>query len=258
MFGKTRTFAVAVAAAGLVGSWAPLASAATTSVPGGDSGGLVNVSRNLIPVQACNNTVPVNVIGIQVPLNSLAATLGLGSAGDNSSHTDTSCHLGAEQSDSNKWEVGQAPITSWPAGGCDTCMAPGDATADMGAPADMGAADDTASDDTAATAPDAATAADDAATTAGDAVAAPMDATDGPADWPDTWVRSRTTQDSGGLLNVSNNEIPVQVCGNTVPVNVIGGQAVVQNVAADLGIGDFGNSQSSTDSSCHLGTAQNN
>jgi hypothetical protein len=93
MFVKSRAVAVALAAAGLVGFGAPMANAATAFGPG-DNGGLVNVSHNQVPVQACGNNVPVNVLGVQVPVHEVAGALGILTAGTaTTSNQDDSCHL---------------------------------------------------------------------------------------------------------------------------------------------------------------------
>jgi hypothetical protein len=63
MFKKTHVLALTVAAAGLIGFAAPMANAATMEGP---EGGLVNVSNNQVPVQACGNDVNTNGAGAQV------------------------------------------------------------------------------------------------------------------------------------------------------------------------------------------------
>jgi len=63
MLKKTHVLALTVVTAGLIGFGAPIASAATM----GGHGGLVNVSNNQVPVQACGNDVDINGIGGQVP-----------------------------------------------------------------------------------------------------------------------------------------------------------------------------------------------
>jgi hypothetical protein len=66
--------------------------------PSGDSGGLVNVSHNQVPVQVCNNRVPVNVLGVQVPVDEIAGALGILSPGSVVSAQDSSCKQGSGQS----------------------------------------------------------------------------------------------------------------------------------------------------------------
>jgi hypothetical protein len=90
---KSNLFAAAVVTAGMIGLAAPAASAGT----GGDSGGLVNVSHNQVPVQVCNNKVPVNVLGVQVPVSEVAGALGLLSPGNTVSVQDSSCHQASAQ-----------------------------------------------------------------------------------------------------------------------------------------------------------------
>ena len=62
-----------------------------------ETGGLVNVSHNQVPLQLCNDEVPVNVIGGQVPVNGLSAALGILSSGNTNSSSDNSCHQGSAQ-----------------------------------------------------------------------------------------------------------------------------------------------------------------
>ncbi len=101
MSGKSRAFAVAAAAAGVIGIWAPAASAAygpSYTGSSGDNGGVVNVAHNQVPVQACNNEVPVNVLGVQVPVNHASGALGLLNLGPVASDQDSSCHQASAQS----------------------------------------------------------------------------------------------------------------------------------------------------------------
>ncbi len=64
MSGKNRAFALAVATAALVGTSAPVASAATSQ--GGPSGfnndSVYNISGNQLPVQTCTSGAPVNTV----------------------------------------------------------------------------------------------------------------------------------------------------------------------------------------------------
>ena len=55
------------------------------------NGGLVNVSGNQIPVQACHDNVPVNAVGIQGLANGLVPALGILSSGDVWAMQDSSC-----------------------------------------------------------------------------------------------------------------------------------------------------------------------
>ena len=100
MSGKSRAFAVAAVTAGVIGMWAPAAMAATT--PSGDNGGLVNISHNQVPVQACNDNVPTNVLGVQVPVYDVVAALGiLAPVSGNTAGQDTSCHQTSAQANSS-------------------------------------------------------------------------------------------------------------------------------------------------------------
>jgi hypothetical protein len=97
MSGKSRTFAVAAVTAGLIGIWAPAAAMADTS-PSGNSAGVVNVTHDQVPVQACNDDVPVNVLGVQVPVKNVSAAGNLLSPGaTTASGQDSSCHQASSQ-----------------------------------------------------------------------------------------------------------------------------------------------------------------
>jgi len=63
------------------------------------------------------------------------------------------------------------------------------------------------------------------------------------------------------ILNVSNNELPIQACNNDIPVNA--GVGVIQAVGEDLSVvgGLLGNSGSSTvndDRTCNMTPSQGN
>jgi hypothetical protein len=63
--------------------------------------------------------------------------------------------------------------------------------------------------------------------------------------------------DSGGLVNVSHVQVPVQVCNNNIPVNVIGLQVPLSDISAALGLGNqMSKTTSNQDSSCHLKNGQ--
>jgi hypothetical protein len=62
--------------------------------------------------------------------------------------------------------------------------------------------------------------------------------------------------ENGGLVNVTHNQVPLQLCNDEVPVNVIGGQVPVNGLSAALGLLSSGNTNSSADNSCHQGSAQ--
>ena len=93
MSGKNRAFAIAIATAALVGFAAPVASAATNP-SGFNNDSILNVGRNQVPIQACNNDVPVNagfLVG-QVPLADIAGLLGLaGNTGNATVNDNRSC-----------------------------------------------------------------------------------------------------------------------------------------------------------------------
>jgi hypothetical protein len=68
----------------------------------GDAAGLLNVSDNEVPIQACNITVPVNGIGVQVPVDHIAGGLGLlAPAGTTTAAQDSSCHSSTGQANNN-------------------------------------------------------------------------------------------------------------------------------------------------------------
>ncbi len=202
---KRRTFALAVATAGLLSLSAPIASAATAGGPG-DVGGLVNVSHNQVPVQVCNNKVPVNVLGVQVPVSDIAGALGLINPGITAAKQDSSCHQASIQVSGHHSR-------------CHTC----EQAAEMG----YGK-------------PEAAR----------DPQAAPLGLV--PLGDPGD------AGDMGGLVNVSHNQIPIQVCNNKVPVNVLGVQVPVSDIAAALGLLSPGPTVAVQDSSCHQNSAQRN
>ena len=147
MSGKNRAFALTVATAALVGLSAPVASAATFDGPGGVSnGGLVNVSGNQIPVQACNDYIPVNILGGQLTLTSIAAALGLLSTGNQMASGDTSCTQNpAETNTTTVTTTSTTPSTSTTAGSASTTAGPASTTAGPAStsngPADLSSGD---------------------------------------------------------------------------------------------------------------------
>jgi len=68
--------------------------------PSGDTGGLVNVSHNQVPVQLCNNHVPVNALGVQVPVDEIAGALGILSPGSVLAGQTSACQQGSVQGNS--------------------------------------------------------------------------------------------------------------------------------------------------------------
>lgn len=142
MIKKSYALAVAATTVGLMGFAAPMASAATL----GGHGGLLNISNNQVPVQACGNDVNANGLGGQVPAEGAAIAGSLLSGGATST-----------ASSANNRACGMA-----------------NTQIDHGSDA------------------------------------------------------------SGGLANVSNNQVPVQACGNEVNGNVAGGQAPLTGLAGAL------------------------
>lgn len=96
MSGKNRAFAIAIATAALVGFAAPVASAATNP-SGFNNDSILNLSRNQVPIQACNNDIPVNagvgavqVVGQDISaLGSLLGNTGNSTVNDNRNCTQT-------------------------------------------------------------------------------------------------------------------------------------------------------------------------
>jgi hypothetical protein len=199
MSGKSRAFAVAAAAAGVIGMWAPAASAVTGPVSG-DNGGVVNVSHNQVPVQVCNNYVPVNAVGVQVPVDKVVASLGLlNPVGTTAANQDSSCHQASAQGNGGPGRHDLAAKT-------------------MSANSAKG--------------------------------------WEGMKGWR---VAGPSSGDNGGVVNLSHNQVPIQVCDNYVPVNAVGVQVPVDQVAAALGIlAPAGNTVAVQNTSCHQPSAQRN
>jgi hypothetical protein len=185
MSGKSRALAVAAATAGVIGMWAPAASASTG--PSGNSSGdtgVVNVSHDQVPVQVCKNYVPINVIGVQVPLDQIAVALGLLSAGDTISGENAVCNQPTVQKDQN-------------ARGEKRHLYRGQ---------DMSAGNYQSS-------------------------------RDGDMQWTPSLGRdSASSSGDTGVVNLSHNQVPIQVCKNYVPINVIGVQVPLDQITAALGI----------------------
>ncbi len=67
--------------------------------------------------------------------------------------------------------------------------------------------------------------------------------------------------DHNALVDLSHNQIPIQICHNQIPVNVLGVQVPVKDVDAALGLGLAGSEGEAPvidDSSCHQPAAQQN
>jgi hypothetical protein len=90
MLKKGHAVALTVVTAGLIGFAAPMASAA----PLDGHGGLVNVSDNQVPIQACGNDLNTNAGGIQVPVEGASALVPLlspDSFNKSTSYNDRGC-----------------------------------------------------------------------------------------------------------------------------------------------------------------------
>jgi hypothetical protein len=199
MFQKSRILAVATMAAGTIGLCASAASAGTYNGPSGDNGGLVNISHNQVPVQACNNQVPVNVLGVQVPVNRVAGALGLlFGSGTTIAAQNEKCTQQSVQANTPTQEPQSASVRTVHK---TCCSMSGDGWA---------------------------------------------------------WHYEGPSGDNGGLVNISHNQVPVQVCNNRVPVNVLGVQVPVDTIAGALGILGSGTTTASQNSSCWQGSAQHN
>jgi hypothetical protein len=219
MSGKNRAFALAVTTAALVGLSAPVASAATTqnNPSGFNNDSLVNVSGNQLPLQACNNQLPVNVGGIQVPLSNLAGALGLASSGTSATVNNT-CVQG------NYQKISSATITGnnkhQDAWGDPPGPNGGPSHPNSGPPSHPNNGPSNTSDRPSNMPNDPQNISHDPAMGSHD-----------PAGDPST---SGFNNDS--LLNLSNNQVPVQACNNYLPLNFLGAQVPVSGLAGALGI----------------------
>jgi len=63
---------------------------------------------------------------------------------------------------------------------------------------------------------------------------------------------------NGSLINVSNNQVPIQACNDLVAVNVLGVQVPLQSIAAALSALSSGDTIATQNSSCAQATIQNN
>ncbi len=188
MSGKSRAFAVAAATAGVIGMWAPAASAYTG--PSGNSSGdtgVVNVSHDQVPIQVCKNYVPINVIGVQVPLDQIAVALGLLSTGNTVSGENAICNQPTIQKDQNARSqhrhLYRAQAQDMSANGSRSWGPNGD------------------------------------------------------MQWtPSVGRGSGSSSGDTGVVNVSHDQVPIQVCKNYVPINVIGVQVPLDQITAALGI----------------------
>ena len=117
--------------------------------PSGDSAGVVNISHNQAPVQACNDNVPVNVLGVQVPVNHVTGAGNLLSPGSTSAAgQDTSCHQASGQTNSSAAGTGTAGTAGTATGTSDAPAADDQGNSDpagvVNAPADQSSYGDSA------------------------------------------------------------------------------------------------------------------
>jgi hypothetical protein len=69
---------------------------------------VLNVSRNQLPISACNNDIPVNVLGVQVPVDGVSGALGLLNSGPLSSSADRSCTQNPTENNTDTTTTGNA------------------------------------------------------------------------------------------------------------------------------------------------------
>jgi hypothetical protein len=225
MSGKNRAFALAVATAALVGLSAPVASAASFQGPtsgfNGDS--VLNASGNQLPLQACNNDIPINgLLGIQVPLSGLSGALGLLNTAPVTSSADRTCTQTSTQSDATTVNT-NSPTTTTTSG-------------DMGG-GNWGGGDNHSSGG------------------------------DNHSSWKGNDSSNSSNDPAGAgtsgfngdsVLNLSNNQVPVQACNNDIPVNVAGIQVPLTGLSGALGLGSSGAVTSSADRTCTQTPSQTN
>jgi hypothetical protein len=210
MSGKNRAFALAIATAALVGFTAPVASAASNP-SGFNNDSIVNISRNQVPIQACNNNVPVNAgfLAGQVPLSDIAALLGLVNTGNSTTNDNRSCAQTPSQND--PLTTTTSSTSSDPSGGTNSCS-----SCSTGSSSSEGS---------------------------------------------DHGSANTSGFNNDSILNVSNNQVPIQACNNDVPVNA--GVGVVQVVGEDLSavgglLGNSGNSTVNDNRNCTQTPTQTN
>jgi len=227
---KNRAFALAVGTAALIGLSAPVASAASFGGPGSHTSGfnndsILNVAGNQIPLQACNDYVPVNVLGGQADLASIAAALGLLSSGNTTSSTDTSCTQDPSQS-----------ITS------TTTTVPAASTTNNSNTSTGGSSTGGSSTG--------------GSSTGGSSTGGSSNGSMAPAAMGGGSSTPGFNNDS--IVNLSNNQVPLQACNDRVPVNVLGIQVPASDIAGALGLLSSGNTSATTNSSCHQTSDQDN
>jgi hypothetical protein len=208
MSGKNRAFALAIATAALVGFAAPAASAASNP-SGFNNDSILNVSRNQVPIQACNNNVPVNagfIVG-QVPLSDISALLGLVNTGNSTTNDNRNCTQTPSQSDpvtTTTTSTSSDPSSNGNNNSCGQC---------------------------------------------------------GSSDSHEHGAANTSGFNNDSILNVSNNQVPIQACNNDVPVNA--GVGAVQVVGEDLSavgglLGNAGNSTVNDNRTCTQTPTQSN
>jgi hypothetical protein len=219
---KNRAFALAVATAALVGVSVPVANAATFGGPtsGFNNDSLLNASGNQVPLQACNNDIPVNA-GV------LAGQLPL---------SDISAILGLVNSGSLTSSVtrnctqtpSQAITSTTSTGNTVTTTTHGPMGSDEHGNGDRCGCDHNSGSD------------------------------------HNSGHRGTSAPTSGfnndSLVNLSNNQLPVQACNNDIPVNAGLGvvQVPVDGVSGALGLLNSGPISSSVTRNCAQAPTQTN
>jgi hypothetical protein len=64
-----------------------------------------------------------------------------------------------------------------------------------------------------------------------------------------TYGPSNTGFNGDSVLNLSGNQLPINACNNQIPVQGIGAQLPLQNITGILGLGNYGDTASSTNTS---------
>jgi hypothetical protein len=72
------------------------------------------------------------------------------------------------------------------------------------------------------------------------------------------WSYKGAAGDNGGLVDVSHNQVPLQLCNNRVPVNALGVQVPADQISGALGILSPGSVAGAQDSSCKQASGQGN
>jgi hypothetical protein len=132
MSGKNRAFALAVAAAALVGLSAPAASAGTAqSGPSGfNNDSIVNLSGNQLPVQTCTFAGLVNTVTSVPALSSAASILPILSTGAITTSQGDTCTQNTTET--NTTTTNTAPTTALSSQGCMSCSDDSNVSSDPG------------------------------------------------------------------------------------------------------------------------------